>query len=198
MKRCAGSWPCRKSRASRRKPSRRGLRKAGIEPDSGCLDDTGVAVQTRRSSRDSFGEAGRLPSFLPIRQSYPRSGIRRLQTASCAVSVKGAISKTQSAYFLDELAHAEIVADEVSPRARQSAVMDLARTYGLTAYDATYLELAMRRAATSGHLRPSNWPTPQEPQAYASSARSSNCALVTSTFAGYCGVYHYKYIHQSR
>jgi predicted nucleic acid-binding protein len=61
---------------------------------------------------------------------------------------QGAISKTQSAYFLDELAHAEIVADEVSPRARQSAVMDLARTYGLTAYDATYLELAMRRAAT--------------------------------------------------
>jgi predicted nucleic acid-binding protein len=26
--------------------------------------------------------------------------------------------------------------------------MDLARTYKLTAYDATYLELAMRRAAT--------------------------------------------------
>jgi predicted nucleic acid-binding protein len=42
----------------------------------------------------------------------------------------------------------EILADEISPRARQSAALDLARTYGLTAYDATYLELAMRRAAT--------------------------------------------------
>ncbi len=61
---------------------------------------------------------------------------------------QGTIPPTQSAYFLNELSQAEIVIDEVSPRARQSTVLDLARTYGLTVYDATYLELALRRAAT--------------------------------------------------
>lgn len=60
---------------------------------------------------------------------------------------QGAISPTQTDYFLGELSHAEIAADELSPRARQAAVLNLARAHGLTAYDATYLELAMRRAA---------------------------------------------------
>lgn len=60
---------------------------------------------------------------------------------------QGAIPPAQTAYFLSELAQADIVTDEIAPRARQSSVLDLARTYGLTAYDATYLELAMRRAA---------------------------------------------------
>ncbi len=61
---------------------------------------------------------------------------------------QGAISSTQTASFLNDLSEAEIVADEVSPRGRQATVLGLARAYGLTAYDATYLELAMRRAAT--------------------------------------------------
>ncbi|MGA3263421.1 MAG: type II toxin-antitoxin system VapC family toxin [Terracidiphilus sp.] len=60
---------------------------------------------------------------------------------------QGVISATQSVYFLNELSQAEIVADEISPRARQASVLDLARTYGLTVYDATYLELAIRRGA---------------------------------------------------
>jgi predicted nucleic acid-binding protein len=60
---------------------------------------------------------------------------------------QGVIPPTQTAYFLNELSQADIVADEISTRARQVSVLDLARTYGLTAYDATYLELAMRRAA---------------------------------------------------
>jgi predicted nucleic acid-binding protein len=61
---------------------------------------------------------------------------------------QGAIPAHQTAYFLGELAEFEIVADEILPRTRQSAVLDLARAYGLTVYDATYLELAIRRAAT--------------------------------------------------
>jgi predicted nucleic acid-binding protein len=61
---------------------------------------------------------------------------------------QGAISAKQSAYFLDELSQTEIVADEISPRTRQAAVLDLARSHGLTVYDATYLELALRRVAT--------------------------------------------------
>jgi predicted nucleic acid-binding protein len=61
---------------------------------------------------------------------------------------QGAISSAQTTSFLNDLSEAEIVADEVSPRGRQASVLDLARNYGLTVYDATYLELAMRRAAT--------------------------------------------------
>jgi predicted nucleic acid-binding protein len=60
---------------------------------------------------------------------------------------QGAIPATQTACFLNELAQVGILADDVSPRARQASVVDLARTYALTAYDATYLELALRRSA---------------------------------------------------
>jgi predicted nucleic acid-binding protein len=60
---------------------------------------------------------------------------------------QGVISSTQTALFLNDLSEAEIVADEVSPRGRQASVLDLARKHGLTVYDATYLELAIRRAA---------------------------------------------------
>lgn len=60
---------------------------------------------------------------------------------------QGAIRPQQSAYFLTELWKANIVTDDQSPRLHQSTVLALARTYGLTAYDATYLDLTMRRGA---------------------------------------------------
>lgn len=60
---------------------------------------------------------------------------------------QGTIQPAQTAYFLNELAQADIVIDEESPRTRQAIVVSMARTYGLTAYDATYLELAMRQGA---------------------------------------------------
>ena len=60
---------------------------------------------------------------------------------------QGMISPSETAYFLNELSQADIVADEKSPRASLSGAVTLARTYGLTAYDATYLELAIRDGA---------------------------------------------------
>jgi predicted nucleic acid-binding protein len=60
---------------------------------------------------------------------------------------QGVIKPDQSAYFLHELSQTDIVMDEQSPRAGQAMVLALARSYALTAYDALYLELAMRRAA---------------------------------------------------
>jgi predicted nucleic acid-binding protein len=86
-----------------------------------------------------------LPSFQAI---VPALWYSEVANSLLRGERQGAISPTQTAYFLGELAQMEIVADEISPRARQSAALDLARTYGLTAYDATYLELAMRHAAT--------------------------------------------------
>jgi len=61
---------------------------------------------------------------------------------------QGVISSTQTAFFLNELSLAEISIDEASPRGRQASVLDLARAQGLTAYDATYLELALRTGKT--------------------------------------------------
>ena len=86
-----------------------------------------------------------LPSFQAI---VPALWYSEIANSLLRGERQGAISATQTRYFLDELSQAEIVADEISPRARQVAVVDLARRYGLTAYDATYLELAMRRVAT--------------------------------------------------
>lgn len=58
------------------------------------------------------------------------------------------IAADQTASFLASLSIWEIVQDSVLPALCQAQVTHLGRVYKLTAYDATYLELAMRRAAT--------------------------------------------------
>lgn len=58
------------------------------------------------------------------------------------------ISPEATAYFLSSLSIWEIVQDSVLPALCQTQVIHLSRVYKLTAYDATYLELALRRAAT--------------------------------------------------
>jgi len=60
---------------------------------------------------------------------------------------KGLVTPAQTTAFLAELDSAEIETEPDSPRLRQSVVLALARSHGLTAYDASYLELAMRRGA---------------------------------------------------
>jgi predicted nucleic acid-binding protein len=60
---------------------------------------------------------------------------------------KGLVMPSQTAAFLAELDLADIEAETDSPRVRQSVVLALARSHGLTAYDAVYLELALRRGA---------------------------------------------------
>lgn len=57
----------------------------------------------------------------------------------------GMVTLAQTAAFLAELDLAEIEIDADSPRQRQSVVLALARAHRLTAYDATYLELALRK-----------------------------------------------------
>lgn len=60
---------------------------------------------------------------------------------------KGLVTLSQTAAFLAELNSADIETETDSPKLRQSVVLALARSYNLTAYDATYLELALRRGA---------------------------------------------------
>lgn len=57
------------------------------------------------------------------------------------------ITEAQTIDFLTRLAHLPIDVDGATPAARQEQVMALAREHGLTSYDATYLDLALRRGA---------------------------------------------------
>ena len=58
------------------------------------------------------------------------------------------VTAEETADFLSSLLYWEIVQDSVLPAMCQAQIAHLGRVYKLTAYDATYLELAMRRAAT--------------------------------------------------
>jgi len=56
----------------------------------------------------------------------------------------GLIPPSQSVFFLERVSLATIETDAGSPRSRIAAVLALARAHQLTAYDASYLELAVR------------------------------------------------------
>ncbi len=58
------------------------------------------------------------------------------------------LTEQVSAIYLSDLALMTITLDDLSPELRLTRILDLGRMHKLTAYDATYLELAMRRAAT--------------------------------------------------
>lgn len=97
--------------------------------------EAAVAVQAR-SELD--GESFSVPQ---IWYTEIASGILRMERV-------GRIPQLASEAFLAELASAEILADAERPALRQNVVLALARAYKLTAYDATYLELAIRTGAT--------------------------------------------------
>ena len=60
----------------------------------------------------------------------------------------GVIPPSQSAFFLDRLYSAHIETDPAPQQVHLAAVLALARMYGLTGYDATYLDLALRTGRT--------------------------------------------------
>jgi predicted nucleic acid-binding protein len=57
---------------------------------------------------------------------------------------RAGVSASTSAAFLDLVDTLPIVEDKTRPFAVQATVLELARSYNLTAYDATYLELVLR------------------------------------------------------
>ncbi|MFN7098580.1 MAG: type II toxin-antitoxin system VapC family toxin [Gammaproteobacteria bacterium] len=57
------------------------------------------------------------------------------------------ITEAQSIDYLNRLSGLPIVTDDICPSSRRDMVIALAREHQLTAYDATYLELALRRDA---------------------------------------------------
>jgi len=65
-----------------------------------------------------------------------RSGGERAQPA---------ITRAAASEFIALIGRLPIVVDEATPSLALRTVLDLARSEGLSAYDASYLELAMRR-----------------------------------------------------
>lgn len=57
------------------------------------------------------------------------------------------LTEQVSSIYLSDLALMSIAQDDHPPASHQPRVLDLGRMHKLSAYDATYLELAMRRAA---------------------------------------------------
>jgi predicted nucleic acid-binding protein len=54
------------------------------------------------------------------------------------------VTEAQVIDYLDRVFYLPLITDDVTPASRRDRVMALAREHGLTAYDATYLELALR------------------------------------------------------
>ena len=64
---------------------------------------------------------------------------------ACLVAERRRVATpAQTADFLSRLSALPVTADSSPPQLRRDAILGLARTHSLTAYDATYLELAMR------------------------------------------------------
>lgn len=57
------------------------------------------------------------------------------------------VTEAQVIEYLSRLSHLPIATDDSVPARRRDLVMALAREHGLTAYDATYLDLALRTDA---------------------------------------------------
>ena len=60
---------------------------------------------------------------------------------------RGVVSEAQVMDYLNRLSHLPIATDDVPQEDRRESVMALARHHRLTAYDATYLDLALRSGA---------------------------------------------------
>lgn len=58
------------------------------------------------------------------------------------------VTEAQVIDYLNRLSQLPFITDDATPASRRDNVMALAREHGLTAYDATYLELALRTNAT--------------------------------------------------
>lgn len=62
------------------------------------------------------------------------------------------VGNREAEVFLDDLGRLAIRQDAAPVGSRQAEILTLARTHGLTAYDACYLELALRTGSTLATL----------------------------------------------
>lgn len=101
-----------------------------------------------RNRADEAECANRLLTRLPaLTVSVPVLWHTEIANALLVAERRGVASQAQVIDFLSRLAALPIHTDDVAVSSRRDLVMALAREHALTAYDATYLELALRRGA---------------------------------------------------
>jgi predicted nucleic acid-binding protein len=88
-----------------------------------------------------LSEAGRVEMIVPLLW-YPE-----VANALLVGELRKVVTEAQVIDYLARLDKLPIAEDNARPAARRDQVMALARQYSLSAYDATYLELALREGA---------------------------------------------------
>jgi predicted nucleic acid-binding protein len=98
-----------------------------------------------RSAADEASRASNvLTSLLDYEVQVPSLWHTEIINALLVGERRKIITEAQSAHYLDTLSRLPIITDTAAPSARKELVIGLARKHSLTAYDATYLDLALR------------------------------------------------------
>jgi predicted nucleic acid-binding protein len=92
-------------------------------------------------ARQAFGEVSAFGAQVPALWHAEVANTLLVFERAKRLSVQDSVS------YLSDIALLAIEQDDLPPAAGQARVLDLGRIHDLSAYDATYLELAMRRAA---------------------------------------------------
>ena len=92
-------------------------------------------------ARQAFGEVSAFGAQVPALWYAEVANTLLVFERAKRLSVQDSVS------YLSDIALLAIEPDDLPPSVGQARVLDLGRIHNLSAYDATYLELAMRRAA---------------------------------------------------
>lgn len=95
---------------------------------------------------DSFADAA-LEALVESEAWVPSIWPLEVANVLLVAERRGRLAPADSARFLELLGGLPIVVDASGPRAVHGPVLELGRRTGLSAYDASYLELAMRLGA---------------------------------------------------
>lgn len=102
-----------------------------------------------RAEPDEVALADRLLDDIVIQPVWVPS-LWHLEVANALLTAerRGVAKEAEVIDYLQRLSRLPILTDEVAVSHRQEVVMALGRQFHLTAYDATYLELALRTGST--------------------------------------------------
>jgi len=98
-----------------------------------CFPDENAALARHVADRFKHGDTGLAPSFWP----------QEVLNALLAGEKRKRISSTLTKRFLDDLVVLPIALEQLPSEIVFGRIQSLSRKYGLTAYDAAYLDLAM-------------------------------------------------------
>lgn len=98
-----------------------------------CFPDENAALAQQVADRFKRGDTGLAPSF------WPHEVLNALLSGEKRKRISGALAQS----FLDDLVVLPIALEQFPSDAVFGRIQALSRRYGLTAYDAAYLDLAM-------------------------------------------------------